>query len=314
LNATLSVLILAARAHAQVTTISQPTKFPIEINNRGSYRLIGNLRVLSPDKTVINITAVGPVTIDLNGFSILGPWTCSGSPTTCTSGSGVGINASAQSMVSVFNGTVTGMGGVGILLGGTARVRDVSAISNGAGGISTGANSVISRSSASNNGGDGIATGANSVVSECSASNNGRDGINGAAGGLTVSGCSTGSNIADGIVALTVTGSSAVSNGSGSGSGHHGIVAGTVEGSTANSNLNGILAVTVTGSTMESNHGDGFDGFLLVNSTSLDNLGYGAAGIADFAFDLFTSNTAGSLGGIGHQLGTSDCNGTVPCP
>ncbi len=178
LSATMLVLMLAAQTHAQVTTISQPTKFPIEIKARGSYRLIGNLKVLSPNKTAIDITAVGPVTIDLNGFAILGPAVCSGTPATCApAGSGIGINGGPQSIVSVFNGTVTGMGGTGISLGGMARVRDVSAIGNGGSGIITGANSVVSDSGASSNGADGIAPGANSVVTGCAASANGGTGI-----------------------------------------------------------------------------------------------------------------------------------------
>jgi hypothetical protein len=65
---------------------------------------------------------------------------------------------------------------------------------------------------------------------------------------------------------------------------------------------------------MEFNVGDGFGGFLLVDSGSIANGGFGVAGATDFAFDLFNSNTAGSLKAAGHQLGTSDCNGTVPCP
>jgi hypothetical protein len=314
LSAALPVLTLAAQAHAQVTTISQPTKFPVEIKSRGSYRLIGNLRVLSPNQTAISITAVGPVTIDLNGFSILGPVTCSGSPITCApSGSGVGINASAQSIVSIFNGTVTGMGGVGISLNGLARVRDVSVISNGGGGISTGTDSVVSSVSASDNGGDGILTGGNSVVSGSSATNNGGNGINGTykgAPGVTVSASTAGGNKGAGILADTVFGSSADSNGD------KGIAAVTVAASTAASNtVTGILAIIATGSTMRLNQGDGFEGFLLVDSSSLNNGGHGAGPAVDFAFDMFNSNTAGSLAGVlDRQLGTSDCNTTVPCP
>ncbi|HVB83149.1 MAG TPA: hypothetical protein VNE82_24765 [Candidatus Binataceae bacterium] len=313
LHVSLLVLILIGSligsADAQVRTIGQPNAFPIEIKGRGSYRLIGNLKVLSPDRTAIEISAVGPVTIDLNGFSILGPVACAGSPTTCVpSGSGVGIKGSAHSIVSVFNGTVTGMGGVGISLGAMARIRDVSATGNGGGGISVGANSVVSGASASDNGGDGIATGAYSVVSGCSASNNGGNGINGAPG-VAVSATTTGANKDAGIVAETVTGSSA------DGDGNAGILAATVAASTANSNtLTGIMAATVTGSTMEFNQGDGFGGNLVVNSSSSANAGYGIGNSADFAFDLFSTNTAGSLKAAGNQLGTSDCNGTVPCP
>jgi hypothetical protein len=74
------------------------------------------------------------------------------------------------------------------------------------------------------------------------------------------------------------------------------------------------MAVTATGSTMQFNSGDGFGGGLLVDSSSDANGGFGVGGFTDFAFDLFSTNTAGSLKVPGHQLGTSDCNNTVPCP
>lgn len=310
LNAMLFVLIPAAQAHAQVT-IGQPTKFPIEIKARGSYRLIGNLKVLSPNKTAIEITAVGPVTIDLNGFAILGPVVCSGSPATCApAGSGIGIDGGPQSIVSVFNGTVSGMGGTGISLSGMARVRDVSAIGNGGSGIITGANSVVSESSATSNGADGIAPGANSVVTGCAAGANGGTGIYAETPGVTVSTSTTGGNKEVGILAETVTGSSADNNG------ENGITAATVETSTAESNgLTGVQAVTVTGSTAQFNLTFGFGAALVVNSSADGNMSYGLASPAEYAFDSFSGNTAGSIqGGADIQLGTSNCNGSTTCP
>ena len=46
--------------------------FPYKIANPGSYRSSGNLVVKAADTTAINIDASN-VTIDLNGFSIMGP-------------------------------------------------------------------------------------------------------------------------------------------------------------------------------------------------------------------------------------------------
>src|SRR5579863_4016947 len=70
--------------------------FPIVICQSGSYRLSGNLTV--PANTDgIDINADN-VTLDLNGFSILGPTVCSGSPLTCIRNtappSGNGISSS----------------------------------------------------------------------------------------------------------------------------------------------------------------------------------------------------------------------------
>ncbi len=84
--------------------------FPITITSPGSYRLATNLSVTCLGKDAIDVTASsGLVTIDLNGFSIIGPG----------SGTGVGIKAtfaSGSSFASlvVHNGEVAAMG-TGIL-------------------------------------------------------------------------------------------------------------------------------------------------------------------------------------------------------
>jgi hypothetical protein len=310
LQVTLFALFMTGSAHAQVTLITQPSRLPIQITYRGSYRLNSNLKVPNANTTAISVTSPGPVTIDLNGFTIFGPVTCGGSPITCApSGSGVGISAGAQNIVKVFNGTITGFGGVGVSLGNLARVQDVSVIGNGGSGIVTGANSVVNESSASRNGGDGIATGTYSVISGCTVGANGGDGINGSSG-VTVSASTSGGNKGVGILAETVTGSSADNNGD------NGITAATVEASTAESNaLTGVMAVTATGSTAQFNLTYGFGAGLMVNSSADDNMEYGLASPSEYAFDSFSGNTAGSIhGGASIQLGTSNCNGSTTCP
>jgi hypothetical protein len=68
--------------------------FPVVICQSGSYRLSGNLTVPDANTDAIDINADN-VTIDLNGFSILGPTVCNGSPLTCSpsgpTASGIGI-------------------------------------------------------------------------------------------------------------------------------------------------------------------------------------------------------------------------------
>src|SRR6185312_10998222 len=57
--------------------------FPITISQPGSYRLTGNITVPDAHTTAIDITA-DFVTIDLNGFSIIGPLNCTGAiPAVC---------------------------------------------------------------------------------------------------------------------------------------------------------------------------------------------------------------------------------------
>ena len=117
------ILSVSAFAVDGVVLINQATVmaaggFPYQINNSGSYRLSGNL-VVSAGADGIDINASN-VTLDLNGFAISGPGSCTGSGATisCQNESGVGISCggNAPTQVTIRNGTVTGFrAGVGIL-------------------------------------------------------------------------------------------------------------------------------------------------------------------------------------------------------
>ena len=114
--------------------------FPITISQPGSYRLIGNLTVPSLDTTAIEITS-SQVTLDLNGYTISGPNSCPGCPSSCTgTGSGVGVLAKGQFNVSILNGNVVGMGGTGVQVdeadGG--KVEGITAVNNGGAGVVVG--------------------------------------------------------------------------------------------------------------------------------------------------------------------------------
>ena len=138
--------------------------FPVTVSQPGSYRLAGNLTISDMFTTAIEITADN-VTLDLNGFSIIGPNVCSPNPTMCnhSSGGGVGVHAGSFSAgtvapngVRVMNGTVRGMGFHGVrLMGDGTAVERVHAYSNGGPGIVVGSGSVID-SFAILNGGAGI--------------------------------------------------------------------------------------------------------------------------------------------------------------
>src|SRR5215469_17235968 len=111
------VLINQNVALAGNVTPGDTPGFPVTITAQGSYKLSGNLIVPDANTTAIDITA-DPVTIDLNGFSIVGPVVCSGFPvTSCTlSGTGIGVHAGLATNVTVLNGVVRGMGNVGVVL------------------------------------------------------------------------------------------------------------------------------------------------------------------------------------------------------
>jgi len=156
------------------STVVAAGGFPYKITQPGSYKLSGNLTVPDANTTAISIASVN-VTLDLNGFGIIGPVVCtydifSATPTTsCSSpassggygvensGTRCGFAAGSTCPVSgdsVINGTVRGMGSIGIVLyGGT--VRNVLAISNASTGIYIVAGAVID-STASLNGSHGI--------------------------------------------------------------------------------------------------------------------------------------------------------------
>ena len=76
----LSIPLALTPAHAgDVKLIKQPSTFPLVISQSGSYRLKGNITVPDENTTAISVQA-DYVTIDLNGYSIQGPVTCTGSP------------------------------------------------------------------------------------------------------------------------------------------------------------------------------------------------------------------------------------------
>src|SRR5437660_11740367 len=81
------VLINQSAALAGNVTPGDAPGFPVTISAAGSYRLSGNLTVNDANTTAIQITADN-VAIDLNGFSIIGPTVCSGSPVTACSPAG----------------------------------------------------------------------------------------------------------------------------------------------------------------------------------------------------------------------------------
>ncbi len=104
--------------------ISQPKQFPVRITQPGGYQLAGNLTVPDADTTAIEIDADN-VTIDLGGFSILGPVLCGSA--CAPSGSGIGIatgpsGSTFHSGITVRNGMIQGLGGRGIELFGNSHL------------------------------------------------------------------------------------------------------------------------------------------------------------------------------------------------
>lgn len=169
-----------ARAIAGAVTPGDAPGFPVSITEQGSYRLTGSLDVGTAagaeNLTAIEILA-SFVTLDLNGFALVGPTACVGSPVASCSplGTGDGIDSRTANAVTITRGSVHGFGDAGIDAG-NATVEGVQAFGNGRRGIALHSGGVVTRSSATGNGTRGI-MGLGLLVDSSRAVDNGTAGI-----------------------------------------------------------------------------------------------------------------------------------------
>lgn len=152
------ILIDQNRALAGNVTPGDAPGFPVTITQPGSYRLAGNLTVPNANTTAILVNSEF-VTIDLNGFDILGPTFCVGKGVCTGVGTGIGVDGNSHG-VTVVNGGIHGMGNDGINVGGGAfasgsKVDNVHADANGGSGITL-FGGTASGNTANNNGANGI--------------------------------------------------------------------------------------------------------------------------------------------------------------
>jgi parallel beta-helix repeat protein len=210
--------------------------FPFVIANPGSYRLTSNLTVPAGKLGIQDdsSSATAGVTIDLNGFSIIGPGTSSG---------GAGIFDSPAAPMTVENGTVTGF-----------RATD-------AVGVDTNGFYTIVKNVQAENNSIGIIAAGFSLIEGCTANQNSVSGIQCNGGDCTISGNVASGNGPDGIFCLdngcTISGNTA------NGNTGQGIECGNgcqISGNTANSNAVGIkcdgAGCLITGNTIDNNSGD----------------------------------------------------------
>src|SRR5580704_7633428 len=87
-------VILIDQNHALAGNITpgDAPGFPVTISQSGSYRLAGNLIVPDVNTSAIVVTAEN-VSLDLNGFSIIGPNACALDFRTCLRATGIGVQA-----------------------------------------------------------------------------------------------------------------------------------------------------------------------------------------------------------------------------
>lgn len=203
-----------------------------QISSPGSYYLTGNVHV-GAGKSAIEINATG-VTIDLNGFELIGSPTSlggitlginSGGPIVVRNGvvrgfNGTGIFASTDGSV-VESVQVVGNAGVGIHLGAgciardcvvsdnvsdginasdTALITGCTVLRNMGSGITTTQGANVTRCNVRSNSGTGILTGVDSIVANCNSRYNTGSGII-ADSNSTVVSCNASTNSLSGIEA-----------------------------------------------------------------------------------------------------------------
>lgn len=280
--------------------------FPVTITGAAgrSYRLTSDLQIAATTTTGIEISA-SDVELDLAGFSIRGPFVCSGNPAVCTpsSGSGAGIASSAPfEGVRVHDGSVVGMH-TGISLGSGATLSEVRVRSNRLDGAKALGDARFDHVVAYQNGGTGLSIGGGSVV-DCIAHGNGGGGID----------LGSASAIAKGN-AVRANGSTGI-GGSGPA---------LVSGNVATANGDGIVVGAgseIVGNVASSNgrHGIGVDGESSVRSNTVRaNTGFGlkADGTRNsYRGNTFSANVGGSVSAsspIADQ-GANACDGVASCP
>jgi hypothetical protein len=259
--------------------------FPVQITSHGSYVLTGSLQVPAATDGV-EVTAEN-VTIDLNGFSIEGPVTCTGTPVTgCSASSGAqGVDASSQRGTTVTAGSISGFGASGVHLGDHATASQLRVSENASSGLSVGGHSRVEDIRSERNANYGVDTGVQSTVENAVAFGNGYRGI-ATDDGSTIVDSSSSQNADIGIFA-----------------GSHN---------------------TVRGVSSTSNQDDGimlYNGnSVLVDSTAGDNTGFGVnclyggdSALSNVVLNYNNSNNA-QFDGQCLETGANVCQGSTTCP
>lgn len=140
--------------------------YPVTLSQPGSYVLTGSLVVSSLNVSAI-VVAADDVAIDLQGFAIRGPNSCT---TSCGSGSGDGIGMSPTTAnrrhVRVRDGQILGVGSSGIELGDGAEVRGMLVSGCGENGIEVGDRSLVVGNRSIGNGAYGLVLGSHAGFGE----------------------------------------------------------------------------------------------------------------------------------------------------
>lgn len=288
-----------ASAEAGGVTATDTSGFPVTIDVSGSYVLTGNLAVDDPNLDGIEVTADG-VTLDLNGFEISGPVTCTGlgSAVSCGPGTGGGINADGRARVTVRNGRVRGFGSYGVFVGNRGQLRHLVAESNGFVGLQAMSDAIVSDCIARANASGGIGVLSIATITRSTSSSNGGHGIAASE-------------------AASILGNVAYDNGS---NGIQCQLACVVRDNVARFNESGGIAITegvVSDNASLWNGTTGISagaGSTIQRNTSRGNTGFGLwLSNAAYRGNTVSGNTGGTVNGGINMLANS-CNGATTCP
>lgn len=192
-----------ARAIAGGVTVSDTAGFPVTLTGQASYVLTSDLVVSDPNVSAIDV-AGNEITLDLNGFALIGPVSCSGagSAISCApSGTGLGISGGNDDFVTVRNGLVRGFAGVGVRLDDYGRVAGVVSQENGGDGFYVGEGTLVRGCVATHNGGHGFQGDAVPLFRENVARSNGGTGLLGDLGSVFLGNASYDNGV-DGVAGL----------------------------------------------------------------------------------------------------------------
>jgi hypothetical protein len=296
-----------ARATAGGITPGDSPGFPVTISASGSYRLTGNLTIASAIYAIY-ITA-DDVTIDLDGFTISGPVTCSGSGSSivCSPSSapyGIYVNDPAARVV-VRNGKVRGFSS-GVIVRSHSRVEHLIVASNGAEGVVAGPYSVIDAVQSIGNGSNGINLDRNVEVTGSTAIENRQFGV------LCGDGCVIRDNV------------SKLNGANGINVGNYGVVTGNVVENNDGTGINTGLSTMISFNSSNLNGASGgfqiaTSGSCLVTNNSMRNRSTSGYALKFFnvSNDGYSNNVifaVGSVGSVqnGTNLGHNLC--TPACP
>lgn len=204
---------------------------PYTISVRGSYYLTSNLAGL-PGNDGITINA-SDVTIDLNGFTLIG---------SATTRSAITVAGVTHRNITIRNGNIESWGDHGVDTFGAENTRldSLSVVSNGDYGLFLGPRTIVTNCQASNNGVSGIYSTGPCRITNCTASENGNFGIE-AYNAAVISHCVADSNVS-GISCTFGTVSDCAARGSTGGDGfvvEHSVISNCTA---SNNAANGIVA------------------------------------------------------------------------